>query len=253
VAEYLGFPDACLVGMDRPGYGHSSMKRGWKVGDVPADAAALADHLGYDRLIVSGYSGGGPFAIACALKIPQRLSAVGIISGVGPAEIGSAGMHEGNRKKFDLAQRAPWLVKLMIRLAFAGLRGRPDKLVLQMAKNRAKFPPVDQAVLDDQHFLDWMVKETLDAITLSTAGFAHEEILMASPWGFQLSDIRCQNVFLWHGCLDRNVPVSMGQASAKRIPGCSAFFYEDEGHLSLIYHRGREIFRTLIEAGKISR
>jgi hypothetical protein len=38
----------------------------------------------------------------------------------------------------------------------------------------------------------------------------------------------------------------MGRAAAARIPGCQATFLEEEGHLSLIYRRGREIFRTLL-------
>jgi pimeloyl-ACP methyl ester carboxylesterase len=250
VSDYLKRGDVCFIGIDRPGCGHSSMKRGWQVADFPADAAAVADHLGYERFIVSGYSGGGPFAVACAAKIPQRLVAVGVISGVGPCDIGSQGMHESNRKKFNLAQRLPWMMKLMIRSGFASLRGRPDRMRPQLQKVWAQMPEPDRQVLQDPVFVDWMVRETLDAIALTTAGFAHEEVLMAFPWRIDLRGVRCENVFLWHGCQDRNVPVAMGRAVAEQIPGCSAEFLEGEGHLSLMYNRGKEIFDTLIEAGK---
>jgi pimeloyl-ACP methyl ester carboxylesterase len=248
IADYLGFEDACIIGLDRPGSGRSSMKPGWKIGDLPADAAALADHLGFERFIVSGYSGGGPFAAACALKIPQRLLAVGIISGVGPAQIGSHGMHAANRKKFDLAQRMPWLVKSLIRMGLRQLRGNPAKMVGQLKANAALMPEADRQVLTDRRFQDWMVRETLDAISQTTAGVAHEEILMASPWDFTLAEIRCANIFLWHGCLDRNVPISMGREVARQLSGCKAVFCEEEGHLSLIYHHGKAIFRSLLDA-----
>lgn len=246
IADYLGDVDACLIGIDRPGYGRSSMKRGWKIGDIPADAAALADHLGIERFIATGYSGGGPYVAACALQIPHRLLAAGIISGIGPAEVGSTGMHEANRKKFNLAQRMPWLVKLLIRAGFAGLRGKPEKLAQQLKKGSARMADVDRQVLSDRRFVDWMVRETLEGIALSTAGLAHEEVLFAFPWGFRLEDIRCANIYLWHGELDRNVPICMGRAAAAQIPGCMGEFFPDEGHLSLIYNKGKEIFQKLI-------
>jgi pimeloyl-ACP methyl ester carboxylesterase len=250
IAEYLGSDAVCLIGMDRPGYGRSSMKPGWTIGDIPGDVEALANHLGYDRFIVTGYSGGGPYVTACALKIPQRLLAAGIISGVGPAEVGSAGMHAANRKKFNLAQQMPWLVKWMIRMAFSSLRGRPEKMARQIARGRPDMPAIDHHVLGDRHFLDWMVRETMEAVALGSAGLAHEEVLFAFPWGFRLEDIRCANVFLWHGCLDRNVPLSMARAVAERIPGCQAQFFPDDGHLSLIYRHGKEIFEELIECAR---
>jgi pimeloyl-ACP methyl ester carboxylesterase len=50
----------------------------------PADVVALADRLGIDRFAVLGYSGGGPYAVVCALAIPERLTCVGIVSGAGP-------------------------------------------------------------------------------------------------------------------------------------------------------------------------
>jgi pimeloyl-ACP methyl ester carboxylesterase len=246
IQEYLAREELCLVGFDRPGYGHSSMKRGWQIRDIPQDVVALADHLGHERFIVSGYSGGGPFAIACAHQIPTRLLAVGIISGVGPASIGSQGMHDSNRRKFNLAQQAPWLARWLIRAAFMGLRKNPRRLEKQLLNTRRQMPEPDQTVFQDTRFLDWLLRETMDAIAVSTVGFAHEEILMAFPWQFELREIQHPRLFLWHGCLDRNVPVAMAQAVAEQIPGCRPFFMEMEGHLSLIYRHGKEIFDTLL-------
>jgi pimeloyl-ACP methyl ester carboxylesterase len=72
-----------LIGVDRPGMGLSSFKRGRRILDWPDDAAELADSLQIEHFAVVGFSGGGPYALACAHKIPQRLTACGIISGVG--------------------------------------------------------------------------------------------------------------------------------------------------------------------------
>lgn len=43
--------------------------------DWPDDVADLADELELDRFVVLGGSGGGPFAAACAFRIPARLTA----------------------------------------------------------------------------------------------------------------------------------------------------------------------------------
>jgi pimeloyl-ACP methyl ester carboxylesterase len=71
---------------------------------------------------------------------------------------------------------------------------------------------------------------------------------MAQPWQFDLREVRCANLFLWHGAQDRNVPLTMGQAVAARLPNCQAVFCEEEGHLSLLYNHGKEIVQTLAAA-----
>ena len=47
------------------------------------DVVALANALGLERFAILGGSGGGPYAAACAAKIPERLRAAVIVSGVG--------------------------------------------------------------------------------------------------------------------------------------------------------------------------
>jgi pimeloyl-ACP methyl ester carboxylesterase len=57
---------------DRPGYTTSSpVRHGTLLGYV-ADVSALVDALQVDTFAVLGVSGGAPFALACAAKIPER-------------------------------------------------------------------------------------------------------------------------------------------------------------------------------------
>ena len=74
-----------LICPDRPGYGQSDFfPRGRGVEDYPDDVTALADALGLDRFAIFGASGGGPYALACAWKIPHRLTAIGVFASIGP-------------------------------------------------------------------------------------------------------------------------------------------------------------------------
>jgi pimeloyl-ACP methyl ester carboxylesterase len=248
IASYIKRDDLCFIGFDRPGYGCSSPKRNYKITDLPADVTALVDHLNLNRCIALGYSGGGPFALACAAQIPERFAAVGIVSGVGPAEIGVEGMHESNKKKFNLAQRMPALARIMLTIGFSNMRRQPNEVRQQLESLWRQMPEVDQKVLQDKIFSQAITDITLNALQKNVKGWVDEEILMTKPWQFDLSEINVPNLFLWHGGLDRNVPINMARATAERIPGCQASFLPEEGHLSLLYNHGEEIISTLVKA-----
>src|ERR1700710_2663108 len=60
-----------LLTPDRPGFGRSDPLPGRTLTDWPADAAALLDALGLDRVAVIGGSGGGPYAIATGVALAE--------------------------------------------------------------------------------------------------------------------------------------------------------------------------------------
>jgi pimeloyl-ACP methyl ester carboxylesterase len=249
-AEYIQRPDLCFIGFDRPGFGRSTPLPGRSVADIGADVRSLVDHLKIERFIALGYSGGGPFALACAHQMPERIRALGIVSGVGPVALNgdSQGMHESNRKKFNLAQKMPWLARLMLSFAFASLRRQPQRLERQMRSIWAQMPEPDRLALADPTFSAWIIRLTQDAISLSVNGWVHEEILMAQPWTFDLHAITCPNIYLWHGEQDRNVPLAMGKTVAARLPNCRSIFLPSEGHISLMLNHGAQIVAKLVAA-----
>jgi pimeloyl-ACP methyl ester carboxylesterase len=66
-----------LLTVDRPGYGGS---------DAHPHPSLLswADRLGLERFAVVGFSAGGGYALACAARMPERISAVGLACCEGP-------------------------------------------------------------------------------------------------------------------------------------------------------------------------
>ena len=80
----------CLVTHDRAGYGRSDRRHGRRVADETDDVGVLADHLGFERFAVTGASGGGPHALACAALLPDRVVRVACL--VGGAPLGSPGL-----------------------------------------------------------------------------------------------------------------------------------------------------------------
>src|SRR2546429_202316 len=107
IATELG---ARIITMDRPGYGLSDFQPGRKLLDWPDDVAQLAEALNIDRFAAIGLSGGGPYLLACAYKMPERLTSAIVISGMGPVDNPEAtkGMMRSMRFGLGIARRAPW-------------------------------------------------------------------------------------------------------------------------------------------------
>jgi pimeloyl-ACP methyl ester carboxylesterase len=73
---FLGDLGLRLIGIDRPGYGMSSLRPGRSVADWVPDGLAVVDALGVDRFLAIGVSTGGAYALALASTAPDRVRAV---------------------------------------------------------------------------------------------------------------------------------------------------------------------------------
>ncbi|WP_433075263.1 alpha/beta fold hydrolase [Dactylosporangium sp. CA-052675] len=73
-----------LLCVDRPGYGASDPAARPALLGVAGDVEHLLRSLGIERCGVLGFSGGAPFALACAARHPHRLTGVVAASLTGP-------------------------------------------------------------------------------------------------------------------------------------------------------------------------
>src|SRR5437764_10688285 len=73
-----------FVGIDRPGTGLSTSHLYDSILDHIADLQVVVDELGFDEFAVIGLSGGGPYALAAAYAMPERVPVVGVLGGVAP-------------------------------------------------------------------------------------------------------------------------------------------------------------------------
>jgi pimeloyl-ACP methyl ester carboxylesterase len=231
-----------LIAPERPGMGLSDFQPYRRLLDWPADVEQLADALGLATFGVLGYSGGGPHALACAYRIPQRLTGVGLLSSVSPVTEPGAmdGMNRSNVLIFRLSRRLPWLLALIYRL-----NSRVDGVKLMEAAMK-KLPEPDRAVMRDRMVLEAVAKDYKEAFRQGPAGPVHEGGLFAADWGFRLTDVTMP-VGLWHGEKDTNAPVQMGRYLARKIPMCIATFYPDDGHLSIMTHHIGDVLEALTQ------
>lgn len=236
-----------LICIERPGFGVSDFLARRQFLDCPHDVTQVADALGIDRFAIAGISGAGPYLAACAHEIPERLTAVGLISCIGP--LGPEGM----TKRMPMYRRGVLRVvasasRVASYAAELGLLGRdPEKLYRRMTRGLSAG---DRAILARPEVWDRQVASIAEALRPGARGFVRELILVTQPWGFRLCDIDIE-VHMWHGTGDRSTPIEMGRYMAEQIPSCEASFYPDEGHF-LIYDRWAEIVSTLADAAASS-
>ncbi len=235
---------ARLITPDRPGMGLSDFKPGRTILDWPDDVVELADALQLDRFAIVGVSGGGPYAAACALKIPQRLTAVGIVSGLGPLQVPHAteGMYNRERWLFTIARPAPRLGRLLLAWMSRDIQRDSLSVVSQIWGQLAEPDRETVAHPDVRDMLCGMAKE---AFRSGASGPAWDVALVARPWGFSLRDIPME-VNLWQGGRDCLVPPSMGRYQAHALLKCCFQFYPEEGHVSLVVNHCGEILDTLV-------
>ncbi len=239
-------PGVRVVALDRPGKGLSDFAADRRLLDWPADVVEAADALELERFAVVGQSGGGPYAACCAYSIPERLTGVGIVSGLAPFDPHASvnGLSDQQRKQrvgLSKLRRMP----VLTRLVAMSMARRSRRRGGGVAVARESMAPVDQARIDrSPELVEGLEANFQQAFRRGSKGFAWDlRLAFAAAWGFELDEITVP-VHLWHGGLDKNVPVTDGRYLAMAIPDCRATFSPDEGHL-LYLDRASEILTAV--------
>lgn len=233
-----------LIAVDRPGCGMSDIQPGRRVEDWPSDVAKLADGLNISRFAVLGWSGGGPYALACAEALPKRITAAAVVSGMGPHNVDglTEGINAQNMRFFKLNRDHPLMGRLMDRLMAFGVNSGADKF---LSNTLATMPPVDRQAMSSPKVAQAYLDSVKECFRNSVRGGQIDTSLMVSPWSFNPRHIKVP-VSIWHGGQDADAPPAMGHWLAENVPGSKGEFLPDEGHISLIVNHIGAILRSLI-------
>uniref|UniRef100_UPI004072AFFC Pimeloyl-ACP methyl ester carboxylesterase n=1 Tax=Microlunatus sagamiharensis TaxID=546874 RepID=UPI004072AFFC len=222
-----------LVTWSRPGYGSSTRRPGRRVVDDADDVTAVLDHLRAERCVVAGWSGGGPHALAGAVRLPDRVAGVLCIAGVAPWDAEGldllAGMGEQNVEEFSLAVAGEEGLRPYLEAEAGGLRDADPAGVV--AGLSSLLPAVDVAALTDEYGED-MAAGMREALRTGVDGWLDDDLAFVRGWGFAPEDVAVP-VSLWQGADDLMVPFAHGRWLAAHLPRVSAHLLEGEGHLSV--------------------
>jgi pimeloyl-ACP methyl ester carboxylesterase len=242
-ADRLGLRLVCV---ERAGVGASTDHAYRQLRDAAADIAVVADHLGHDRFLVLGLSGGGPYALACAHEMPDRVVAVGILGGLVPTTGEEAAATSGI---VALGHRFNWLLTIFRVPLGVGLRTfiqvtKPAGHVLYRAYTHL-LPHGDDRVLDDPQLEAMFVDDLITGGRRQFNAFVNDLVLVGRPWGFRVADVRVP-VRWWHGDADPFVSLDQAQQTVARLPDVELHVRHGESHLGG-FAVGDEMLETLAE------
>ena len=182
---------------DRPGFGRSDPQPGRSLSDWPRDIAELADHLGIQRFAVSGISGGGPHALACAALLGDRVRVVVPVNASPEAQS-------------PLMRELPWRTRLLLwfaasptlaGVAFAAMARNPRKMVEGRLVGAE-----DRRFLHDEHLVDSFVAALTEGLRQGSAVAKQEVALVFTKrWNIQWRTIT-QPVYLFQASKDPSLP-----------------------------------------------
>ena len=232
-----------LISVDRPGFGLSDMCPGRRIIDWPFDIAVLADHLGVERFHVLGVSGGGPYALACAVALPDRVAGAAIVCGGAPSDRVDmfSGMSDMNSLVFGAARDDPSHLRELLEAMQVALEASGGGVPVMLDD----LCVADQAALADPAFATMLGAGMREAFRQGAAGPVDDMVLFVSPWGFDPAEVTV-DVVVAHGDLDVNVPVSCGEWLAVTIPSARFLRFADDGHFSLAA-RSHEIVAGMLD------
>ncbi len=230
-----------IVSPDRPGMGRSTYQPGRRLLDWPADVAVLTDTLALDRFAVMGWSCGGPYAAACAAKMPERITAVGLLSSAVPFELvgTTKGLSRDDRILLFLVRRVPRLASALLRVSIAD--ASESRLYREI---RRSFPAVDAAALKERGPVADAVAFVKESMRQGTAGCLQDYRVFGNPWGFALGEVTAP-VHIWEGAEDRTGPPEYRDLLLRNLPDARITVVPGEGHLSLLQHQAPAILADL--------
>jgi pimeloyl-ACP methyl ester carboxylesterase len=222
-----------VVCPERPGYGLSDLAPGRAIHEWAADVKELADHLGLGRFHVAGESGGGPYALACAIQMPDRVSSATLIGSACPPEALrlTKDMALGNRLGFFFARHAPLVTKILSASFARAVEKHPDKVMDGLMSQLCEW---DRRTVEEggDRTRDMLVLHFEEAFRQGAGGHYTDTLLVSRPWGLDFRKTTIP-VFMWHGESDALVPIGPARAFARMIPGCESHLLAGAGHLLL--------------------
>jgi pimeloyl-ACP methyl ester carboxylesterase len=236
--------DVRLIAVERPGVGASTPFLHRAIGDYANDVADFTNRLGIDRFGIVALSGGGPYALACARHLADRVVAVALLRGVAP----TCGPDAAPGGVVSLTARFQPMLRAL-REPF----GRSLWLFTRVAKPFASpafdlyvrlSPEGDQRVFKRPEMKAMFIDDLLLGSTRRFHAFVYDLVLFGRPWGFSARDIDVP-VRFWHGDADHIVPLAHGEHVASLVRGATLRVRPGESHLGSL-DAAEEVLETVL-------
>lgn len=238
-----------LISFDRPGYGASTPCQ-FGLTSIAQDVAAVADTLKIDRFATLGQSGGGPFSLAAAAVLGDRVSRAGVASGGGPFNLVPGALAALDDNDTQALALLPEDVPGAARGFAAGFEPLVatfrDRSPLEvMAGFEAALSTRDRELMQDDRLATALGTSMKEAMIQGATGGGWDNVAWVGPWDIDHTAIRCP-VHLWYGDEDRFCSPSHGTWLRDNLHDARLVLRQGEGHLGFVEH-APEMFAALTE------
>ncbi len=236
-----------LVCVDRPGMGQSSPQEARTYAGWTDDLVTIADALGHDEFGVTGWSEGGPWALAAAAYIdPVRLRHV---TSIAPGSYGAFGDNwaaENLSKADALGGSLALRFKPGFRLMYAALGITAKHFRHTFVKQvRNGVNDYDRQILLRPGIGTAFGDSCAECFAHGSDGLVRDAELLYRSWAFDVTKVE-RPVHVWQGLDDRLVPDPINKTVADRIPGAVWHPVEGAGHFVAV-GAADDIFRITAE------
>ncbi len=243
-----------IYALDRPGIGLSSPQKHRTLLTWADDVLDFANTLKFDHFTVMGISGGGPYSLACAYKIPSnRLDAALVVSGMGPLKSGRKHMVPFMRIGLLIARASRFMFRPIYRLIFYSRFKTEEKATQTMRKMTAEMILEDKNLFHTDNMLDIFIADNYHGYVQGPSGTCQDVEIYARSWGFELKKIpKDIPVMVIHGEKDDMVPVQMGKYVAANILHSYSKFYPEGTHFTTAVNHLGHILTKLVDLLKLN-
>jgi pimeloyl-ACP methyl ester carboxylesterase len=224
-----------FICVDRPGIGQSGAQAPRTYAGWAGDLTTIADALGYREFGVTGWSEGGPWALAAAAYIdPGRLRHV---SSLAPGSYGAFGDNSAAKYLSRIDALGGFLALHFepgFHLMYATIGLTADHFRESYFKALLKaVNDYDRRILLRPGFETAFCEATAECFAHGSEGLVRDAEVLYLHWAFEVTRIE-RRVHLWQGLADTLVPPPINEEIARRMPGAVWHPVEGAGHFVAI-------------------
>ena len=224
-----------IIGVDRPGFGLSTFAARKSLSDFANDADLLVEHLGFNRVAVLGWSGGGVFALGYVALFPERVTRA-VVVGTPALPFDAATAHNNSLARF--AMKVPYLGMLALKRMRAQVLKANEDIDKFFASNAGRnllkgWCSADSRFFSDRAWLGLMYGSMAEAFrqgNQSLKAVFQEHMLFMKPWNVPLTRIPRGKVFIWQGAEDKTCRVDNAFRLGQDVPDAHVEIFKGKGH-----------------------
>lgn len=228
--EFAERENVRIIGIDRPGIGSSTPHVYSSFREFVDDLEVVADSLGLATMSVVGLSGGGPYTLAAAHYLPDRVRSTAVLGGVAPSRGPEA--VDGGLVGFG-AHIAPLVAagRVPIGVALTALVRIVKPFASPIIDAYGLLSPEgDRNLLARPEFKAMFIDDLLNGSRTQFSAPFSDIMLFSKEWDFRLADVH-KPVHWYHGDADHIVPEQHGERCVDLLPNADMTVLHGESHL----------------------